>query len=78
MLSKSRSGQDTAVNEFEVALMHVPDGIEEWRHGVHLVKRAREVVREAASGYTRGDLGAVTRRAANASDPWTYESVVVL
>lgn len=59
------------MNELKEALIHVADGLEEGGHRLRLVGRAREVVREAASGETRGDLGVLTRCAANASDPWT-------
>ncbi len=66
------------MNELEEALTHVADVLEKGGHGVRLVGWALKVISEAASGETRGDLGVFLRRAANASDIWTYESVVVL
>ena len=72
-----RSSRVIALNELKTARILVLDVVEERGHGGHLVGRARKVFREAASGYTRGDLGAVIHRTANASDPRTYKSVVV-
>jgi len=66
------------MNELVQVLILVAEVLEVGGHGILLVGRARKVVREAASGDPRSDLGSVIRRAANGSDPWTYESVVVL
>ena len=65
------------MNELKGAPIQTANGIEERRHDVLLIGRAQKVVGEAASGNPSGDLGVETRRSANGSDPWTYESVVV-
>jgi hypothetical protein len=53
-------------------------GLEESVHRIELVPRARKVVREAASGEARRDLGVVSAfSAADASDPGTCETMAV-
>lgn len=72
------SGQVKEVNQLKAALIFVAIVPEEGGHGVRLVKWARKVVRETASGDRGGNLGVVACRTANGSDPWTYESMVIL
>ena len=55
----------------------VAEVLEEGGHCVSLVGREVKVVREAATGDARRNLGVFVRHAADASDLGTYESVMV-
>ena len=70
--SKNRSDQVRAVNQPVEAVILVPEVLEEGRHRVLLVVWEVKVVREAASGEDRRDLG-VVGRSADTCDKWTYK-----
>ena len=74
-------GQVTAVNVLVEVMMLVAKFIKEGWHDLVLIVWAQKIVREAATGDFRGDLGTgptVARRAANASDIRTCRSVAMV
>ncbi len=66
--SKNRSGSVRATSALVKAGIPAAESLEEIRHGVILVNRARKNVREASGGESRRNLGVTPPRSADAGD----------
>ncbi len=75
--SKKMSSQVTAASALVEAGILAALDLEEFGHDSLLVRRARKVEREAASGDFRRDLGIVACRATDASDVGTCETKAI-
>ncbi len=66
-----------AENTLAQAVILATETLEEGGYIIVLVDKAREIVRESASGEACRDLGEMARRAADASDVGTCETVAI-